>query len=173
MERARWEVIGVAVAVATIGVTVLLVVHGGLSDSTLTAIGVALIVVAVLLAAFVGTPLPRWLWVGYWRLRGIQKSSATLGIAVRRAPNNLVLPDLIQFTTNGQPPRTVVVPNRPRTPTRLDVVRPQKRTVRNGDLPASILGRLGTMRIPRFVPGGFVFEENGCRGDEVRVEIYF
>jgi hypothetical protein len=173
MERIRWEVIGVAAGVAAIGVAVLLVVHGGLTDAALTVVGVTLIVGAVLLAALVGTPLPRLALVGFWKVRGIPKSSATLAVAVTRAAANVVLPDEVQFTTNDQPPATIVIPNRTILPTRLYFVRPEKKTIWYKDLPAEIWGRLGTMRIPKFVPGGFVLEENGCRGDDVRVEVYF
>ncbi len=170
--RIKWEVVGVAAGVAGIGVAVLLVVHGGLSDFALTIIGIVLIVGAVLLAAVVGTPLPRLLWIGYWRVRGIPKASATLAVVAIRGPANLVLPHEIQFVTNDEPPKTYVIPNQP-MPTRLVFVRPQAKTIWYKDLPAGIWGRLGLMRIPRFVQGGFVIEEHGCRGDEVRVEVYF
>ena len=142
---------------------------------TAVVVGIAIGVVGIGVAWTVwGFGAARAVYVAYWRLRGVPRATETLSAVVTRAPQNLVLPNEVQFTTNDRPPTVWQVTDVGNLPTRIVFVSPERKTIyRARDLPAEVRGRLGSMRVSSFVVGGFVVEERGCRGDDVRVEVYF
>ncbi|SRR5216683_1471352 len=80
----------------------------------------------------------------------------------------------LMFKTFARPGvRQILSPSELRTPVRLDVVRPEKRSLRSTELPAAVTGLHGVLVITSIVPGGFTVNEEGSVGEEVDVLLYF
>jgi hypothetical protein len=58
-------------------------------------------------------------------------------------------------------------------PKNIRFIKPTRMTIRADQLPAEVaLGR-DYLRVVRFIPGGFVVDEQQCIGDDVGVEVFF
>lgn len=80
----------------------------------------------------------------------------------------------LAFKTFARPGvRQILSPNEQRVPTRLDVVTPEKRSLRSTELPAAVSGSHGVLVITSIVPGGFTVNEEASAGEEVDVLLYF
>jgi hypothetical protein len=93
-----------------------------------------------------------------------------LAIRLRGSPNVTEM----MFTTFARPGvRQILDTNERRTPTRLDIVRPEKRSLRSTDLPATISGPHGVVVVTGIVSGGFILNEEQSAGEEIDVFVYF
>ncbi len=93
-------------------------------------------------------------------------------LAVRASGSEFVT--RLLFITFGRPGvRPIRSSGDQRTPSRLDFVRPEKRTLRQADLPSTVTGTHGVVIVTSLTPGGFVVNEEGSVGEEVEVFLYF
>jgi len=80
----------------------------------------------------------------------------------------------LMFKTFARPGvRHIMSRGEHRIPSRLDIKRPEERTIRSTDLPITISGEHGAFAILAIVPGGFVIREENSAGEEIDAWLYF
>jgi hypothetical protein len=80
----------------------------------------------------------------------------------------------VTFSTDARPGlRPIALPMETRVPSRLDLEKPKRRTIKPGDLPVRIAGKHGDIQVKAFMVGGIVIDECGSRGVLIRGVVYW
>lgn len=175
---------GAALAIAIAAFTIAAATASGASSSSfyvlvlggglIAAISLYTLVGVLLLGApFPATPA-RPIWHRRRRRPIVQKPDvATEDDLLVRSRGSQFVTELA-FKTFARPGvRPILSRGEQRTPARLDVMRPQRLSIRSSDLPYTLSEEHGDLVITSIVPGGFLVNEEESAGEELVVFLYF